>query len=34
MSLIDFSHKPTGWQRWMLKAPTYLYRAHRGILLG
>jgi deazaflavin-dependent oxidoreductase (nitroreductase family) len=34
MPLIDFSHKPTGWLRWMLKAPTYLYRARIGIVFG
>lgn len=34
MPLIDFSHKPTGWPRQMLKVPTYLYRARLGILLG
>jgi len=34
MPLIDFSHKPTGWLRRMLKAPTYLYRARLGILFG
>ena len=34
MPLIDFSHKPTGWLKRMLKAPTYLYRAHLGIVFG
>ena len=34
MPLIDFSHKPTGWLRRLLKAPTYLYRARLGFLLG
>ena len=34
MPLIDFSHKPTGWLRRMLKAPTYIYRARLGILFG
>ena len=34
MPLIDFSQKPTGWLKWMLKAPTCLYRARLGILLG
>ena len=34
MPLIDFSHKPTGWLRQILKAPTYLYRARLGVLLG
>ena len=34
MALIDLSHKPTGWTRWALRAPTYLYRAHLGFLFG
>ena len=34
MPLIDFSQKPTGWLKWMLKAPTYLYRARLGIVFG
>ena len=34
MPLIDFSHKPTGWLRQMLRAPTYLYRARLGIVFG
>src|ERR1700743_2201894 len=34
MALIDFSHKPTGWLRWVLKAPTYLYRCHLGFVFG
>ena len=34
MPLIDFSHKPTGWLRLMLKAPIYVYRAHLGIVFG
>ena len=34
MPLFDLSHKPTGWQRWLLKAPTYLYRARLGFLFG
>ncbi len=34
MPLIDFSHKPTGWLKRMLKAPTYLYRARLGIVFG
>jgi len=32
--LIDFSHKPSGWQRRLLKAPSYLYRARLGLLFG
>jgi deazaflavin-dependent oxidoreductase (nitroreductase family) len=34
MPLIDFSHKPTGWLKRMLKVPTYLYRARLGLLFG
>jgi deazaflavin-dependent oxidoreductase (nitroreductase family) len=34
MPLIDFSHKPTGWLRWMLRAPSYVYRARLGIVFG
>jgi deazaflavin-dependent oxidoreductase (nitroreductase family) len=34
MPLIDFSHKPTGLLKRVLKGPTYLYRAHLGILFG
>ena len=34
MPLIDFSHKPTGWLKRMLKAPTYIYRARLGIFFG
>ena len=34
MPLIDFSHKPSGWLRRMLKAPTYFYRARLGMLFG
>ena len=32
MALFDFSHKPTGWQRRLLKAPTYLFRARLGFI--
>jgi deazaflavin-dependent oxidoreductase (nitroreductase family) len=34
MPLIDFSHKPTGWLRRILRWPTYLYRARLGFLFG
>jgi len=34
MALIDFSHKPTGWLRLVLKGPTYLYRCHLGFVFG
>ena len=27
MALVDLSHEPTGWQKWLLRAPSYLYRA-------
>jgi deazaflavin-dependent oxidoreductase (nitroreductase family) len=32
--LIDFSQKPSGWLKWTLKAPTYLYRARLGFVFG
>ncbi len=34
MPLIDLSHKPTGWRKWLLKAPSYVYRARLGFLFG
>jgi deazaflavin-dependent oxidoreductase (nitroreductase family) len=34
VALIDLSRKPTGWQKWLLMAPSYLYRAHLGFLFG
>lgn len=34
MPLIDFSHKPSGWLKLVLKAPTYLYRARLGFVFG
>jgi deazaflavin-dependent oxidoreductase (nitroreductase family) len=34
MALIDLSHKPSGLLKWMLRLPTYLYRARLGCLLG
>jgi deazaflavin-dependent oxidoreductase (nitroreductase family) len=34
MPLVDLSHRPTGWLRVVLKAPTYLYRAHLGFVFG
>lgn len=34
MPLFDLSHKPTGWQRAVLKAPSYLYSAHLGFVFG
>ena len=34
MALFDLSRKPTGWQKLMLKAPTYLYRARLGFVFG
>jgi deazaflavin-dependent oxidoreductase (nitroreductase family) len=34
MALIDLSHKPRGLLKAALKAPTYLYRAHLGVLFG
>jgi deazaflavin-dependent oxidoreductase (nitroreductase family) len=34
MSVIDFSHKPAGWLKWMLRVPTYLYRARLGFVFG
>ena len=34
MALIDLSHKPTGWQKWLLRAPSYLYRARLGFVFG
>lgn len=34
VALIDLSHKPSGWLRWALKAPSYLYRARLGFLFG
>ncbi|HTN78852.1 MAG TPA: nitroreductase family deazaflavin-dependent oxidoreductase [Acidimicrobiales bacterium] len=34
MGLFDLSHKPTGWQRRLLNAPTYVYRAHLGAVFG
>jgi deazaflavin-dependent oxidoreductase (nitroreductase family) len=34
MPLVDFSHRPTGWLRRALKAPTYIYRAHLGFVFG
>jgi deazaflavin-dependent oxidoreductase (nitroreductase family) len=34
VALIDLSHPPTGWQRWFLHAPTYLYRARLGFVFG
>jgi deazaflavin-dependent oxidoreductase (nitroreductase family) len=32
MPLIDFSHKPTGWLKWLLKTPCYVFRARLGFL--
>ena len=34
MALIDLSHKPTGWLRGLLKAPTFVFRAHLGFVFG
>jgi deazaflavin-dependent oxidoreductase (nitroreductase family) len=34
MSAFDFKQKPTGAWRWFLHAPTWLYRAHLGFLMG
>lgn len=34
MALFDLSRKPTGWTKWMLKAPSYVYRARLGFLFG
>ncbi|MEZ5238897.1 MAG: hypothetical protein R2716_08080 [Microthrixaceae bacterium] len=34
MAIIDLSHKPRGWLKWLLRAPTYLYRARLGFLFG
>ena len=34
MALVDLSHEPTGWQKWLLRAPSYLYRARLGFLFG
>lgn len=34
MPIFDLSHKPTGWKKWVLKAPSYLYRARLGFLFG
>jgi hypothetical protein len=34
MPLIDFTHKPSGWLRLALKAPTYLYRTRLGFVFG
>ncbi len=34
MPLFDFTSKPTGWQRWVLHAPTVLYRLRLGWLFG
>lgn len=34
VALFDLSHKPTGWRKWLLRAPSYLYRAHLGFLFG
>ena len=32
--MIDLSHKPSGWLKKLLRAPTYLYRARLGFLFG
>lgn len=34
MPLIDFSRKPTGWLRLVLRFPVYLYQARLGFLFG
>lgn len=34
MPLVDLSHKPSGWLKWFLKAPSYLYRVRLGFLFG
>ena len=34
VALFDLSHKPTGWQRRVLKAPTYIFRARLGLVFG
>jgi deazaflavin-dependent oxidoreductase (nitroreductase family) len=34
MPLIDFSRKPSGWLKWALRAPTYLYRVRLGFVFG
>lgn len=34
MPLVDFSRKPTGWTRRVLRLPVYLYQARLGFLLG
>ena len=34
MPLIDLSHKPSGWLKWVLRVPVYLYRARLGFLFG
>ncbi len=34
MPLIDFSHKPTGFTKYLLKAPSLLYRARLGFVFG
>ena len=34
MSSFDFKGKPTGIWKWFLHAPTWLFRAHLGFLMG
>lgn len=34
MGDFDFKQKPTGLFKWFLRAPTWLYRAHLGFLMG
>lgn len=34
MSSFSFKTKPTGFFKWFLHAPTYLYRAHLGFVMG
>lgn len=34
MALIDLSKKPSGFLKWFLKAPSYLFRAHLGFVFG
>jgi len=34
MALIDFRERPSGFAKWVLHAPTYLYRARLGLVFG